>query len=288
MVKTIGNPLSWSANAIGAAGSHVAAATQRMGGRDQAAPQVRDISTDDLRAALREGWDDFLNLRSDVIAIAIIYPVIGAFLAFVAFNTNLMPYLFPVAAGFALLGPVAATGLYELSRRRQAGEEVHWTDSFAPLQSPSFGPILVLGLYLLAIFAGWMIVAGGILALTMGSQTPDAPMAFLTEVLTTRPGWAMIAIGIPVGALLAALVLVISIVSFPLLIDRNVGLPVAVVTSVRVAQRNPKTVAIWGLIVACGLVIGSIPLFLGLIVVLPVLGHATWHLYRRAVVPAPA
>jgi uncharacterized membrane protein len=285
MVNTIGNPLSWSAHAIGRFGNHMAAATQRMGGRDQAAPELRDITTDDLRAALHDGWADFLALRSDVIAIAFLYPVIGALLAYIAFNADLLPYLFPLASGFALLGPAAATGLYELSRRREAGEPVRWTDSFAPIKSPSFGPILVLSLYLLGIFTMWMLAAWAILALTMGSGTPDTPLAFLSEVLTTGPGWAMIVIGIPVGAAFAALALAVSIVSFPLLIDRNVGLPVAVVTSLRVAQRNPRTVGLWGLIVASGLVAGSIPLFLGLIVVLPVLGHATWHLYRRAIKP---
>ena len=107
--------------------------------------------------------------------------------------------------------------------------------------------------------------------------------AFVHEVFTTPAGWAMIVMGIGIGFLFAALVLTISVVSFPLLLDRDVGLPTAVSTSIRAVAENPGPMAIWGLFVAGSLVIGSIPAFLGLIVVMPVLGHATWHLYRKVV-----
>lgn len=286
MVKTIGNPLTWSMGAVGAAGGYMAEAVDRMGGRDQADPVVREITTDDLRAALRKGWEDFTELRSDVIFIAIFYPIIGVVLATFAFNATLAPYIFPLTSGFALLGPVAATGLYELSRRREAGMDVSWTDAFAPIRSPSFGPILALGIYLLGIFLVWIIVAGLIFRLTMGAETPENAMAFFGQVLSSRSGLALFLIGVPVGAVFAATVLAIAIVSFPLLVDRNIGLPRAVVTSIRVTRRSPRTVAIWGAIVAMLMAVGSLPLFLGLIVVLPVLGHASWHLYRRAVEPA--
>ena len=110
----------------------------------------------------------------------------------------------------------------------------------------------------------------------------------MREVLTTGAGWTMILVGCGVGFLFAALVLATSVVSFPLLLDRDVGLPAAVITSMRVTAANPLPIAVWGLIVAGGLVLGSIPFFLGLIVVMPILGHATWHLYRRTVVAEPA
>jgi uncharacterized membrane protein len=121
--------------------------------------------------------------------------------------------------------------------------------------------------------------------LTLGPEPPASVAAFFSDVFTTGAGWTMIAVGVGVGFLFAVLVLAISVVSFPLLLDRDVGLPTAVITSVRAVAANPETMAIWGLIVAAGLVIGSIPFFLGLAIVLPVLGHATWHLYRR-IVPA--
>jgi uncharacterized membrane protein len=118
---------------------------------------------------------------------------------------------------------------------------------------------------------------------TLGPEPPPSVAAFLSEVFTTGAGWAMIAIGIGVGFLFAALVLAISVVSFPMLLDRNVGIGTAVSTSMRTVAANPGIMALWGLIVAGGLVLGSLPLFVGLVVVLPVLGHATWHLYRTVV-----
>lgn len=286
MVKTIGNPLSWSVDAVGAAGSAMAEAAGRMGGREQAPPVVNTITTNDLVESLRLGLSDFTEMRTDAMFIVLVYPFIGAFLAWSAMNASMAQYLFPLASGFALVGPLAAVGLYEMSRRREAGEEVHWTDALTPLRSPSMGPILALGAYLLGIFMIWMITAGVILRLTMGDEAPASSAAFFHQVLTTPGGWALILIGIPIGACFAAVVLAISVVSFPLLVDRNIGLPRAVATSIELTRKNPATVATWGVIVAVLLALGSIPLFLGLIVVMPVLGHATWHLYRRAVAPA--
>jgi uncharacterized membrane protein len=108
-------------------------------------------------------------------------------------------------------------------------------------------------------------------------------MGFVRDVLTTSAGWTMIVLGLIVGFAFALLVLAISVVSFPLLLDRHVGVPTAIITSVRVARKNPRVIATWGLIVAAGLVLGSVPLFIGLVVVMPILGHATWHLYRHAI-----
>src|SRR5262249_37451426 len=114
---------------------------------------------------------------------------------------------------------------------------------------------------------------------------PASISQFINDVLTTPAGWNLIIVGNVVGFLFAVLVLMISVVSFPLLLDRDVGAAVAMVTSVRAVLTNPVTMAVWGLIVAALLLLGSLPFFLGLTVVLPVLGHATWHLYRRVVDP---
>lgn len=283
MTATIGNPLSWGIRILGQAGGGVAATTRAIGGEAGAEPQVRTIGTADIRAALRAGLDDFSAFRTDVAVMCLLYPVIGAVLAYVALHQNLIHLIFPLASGFALLGPAFAVGLYEMSRQREAGRPAGWADAFGVLRSPSFGAMVVLGLGLIAVFTLWMIVAGGIYRLTMGALPPASVGGFIQDVLTTRAGWALILLGIPAGFLFAVVVLAVSIVSFPLLLDRHVGLPLAVVTSVRVARRNPRTVALWGLIVAVALALGTIPLFLGLAVVLPILGHATWHLYRRAV-----
>ncbi len=285
MANTIGNPLSWGARMLGVAGHDIGEVARELGGDHAAPPRVRTITIADIRAALRLGYADFSALRTDVIVAFLLYPIIGACLVWAAYHQNLVPLIFPLISGFALLGPAAAVGLYEMSRKREAGKSAGWADAFAVLQSPRFGAIFALAIAHLCVFFLWLLSAYTVFMSTMGPEIPGSPSAFLGDVLTTGPGWTMMLVGIPLGGLFALLVLATSVVSFPLLIDRAVGLPVAVVTSARVARQNPVTVAIWGLIVAGLLVLGSIPLLLGLAVVLPVLGHATWHLYRRAVVP---
>jgi uncharacterized membrane protein len=291
LTETIGNPLSWSAQELGAVGRHLGSAAGRIGHGDAAEvemPRIRHLAVRDLRDVLRAGLADFGACRTDVAFLCVFYPIVGVLLVWMAFDRNLMPLLFPIMAGFALLGPVAAVGLYEMSRQREMGEEPSWAHAFGVAKSPSFGAILLLGLILFAVFVVWILTAHGIYYATLGPEMPASLGAFLTDTFTTGAGWAMILIGCAVGFLFAALVLASSVVSFPLLLDRDVGLPAAVITSMRVAAANPVPIAAWGLIVAGLLVLGSIPLFLGLIVVMPVLGHATWHLYRRTVVAEPA
>ncbi len=283
MVKTIGNPLSWGTAILGGAGHDIGEVARELGGTDAAPPEVRRIGTADLRAALRLGLDDFMALRTDVVAACLLYPVIGACLIWAAFNRSLLPLVFPLISGFALIGPAAAVGLYEMSRQREAGKPANWATGFAVLASPRFGAIFVLAVAHFFVFFLWILTAYGVFLMTMGPEVPASASDFFAAVLTTGPGWAMIALGIPVGFLFALAVLASSVVSFPLLIDRPVGLPVAVITSLRVARKSPVTVAAWGLFVAAALVLGSLPMLLGLAVVIPVLGHATWHLYRRAV-----
>ncbi|MDU8909896.1 DUF2189 domain-containing protein [Aestuariicoccus sp. MJ-SS9] len=284
MARTIGNPLSWTARILGKSGSHLAASARELGGDETARPpQVQTLSTDDIRAALRAGWQDFMASRSDVMFIVLIYPVVGLLLFGIGLRMEMLPLLFPLISGFALLGPVAAIGLYEISRRREAGESARWLDALRVVESPSFGAVLVLGLYLTALFVVWMLAAAEIYGATLGTAPPDSVSTFMRQVLGTGAGWAMIVIGCGVGAVFALVALAISVVSFPLLLDRHVGLPVAIATSIEVTRKNPRVVLGWGAVVVAGLVIGALPMLLGLIITLPVLGHATWHFYRRAV-----
>jgi uncharacterized membrane protein len=282
----IRNPIEWSADQVkqAAGAAEVVGRTVYRGdaaGSD--VPAIRSIGTEDLKAALRNGWEDFRAYRTDVIFISLVYPVIGLILARALLHTDFLALVFPLAAGFALLGPLAAIGLYEMSRRREQGAVVGWADAFGVVRSPASAAIALMGLILLAIFLAWLAAAQLVYALTLGPLPPASVGAFARTVLETPAGWALIVIGCGVGFLFAVLVLSISIVSFPMLIDRDVGVGTAIRTSLSAVATNPVPLAIWGLIVAGALVAGSIPLFIGLIVVLPVLGHATWHLYRALV-----
>jgi len=280
----IRNPVEWTADQLWLASLTVGSLGHSVrGSRDIALPTVRRIRTSDLRAVLMRGLADFEAYRSDVIFICLIYPLVGIMLAWLSFGYHFLPLLFPLASGFALVGPVAAVGLYEMSRRREQGDRIGWIDAFDVIRSPGFGAILVLGLMLLAIFLLWMLAAAVIYQLTLGPEPLVSIAAFVRDVFTTSAGWTMLVVGVGVGFLFALLVLAISVVSFPLLLDRDVGLYSAMSTSIRAVATNPGPMAVWGLIVAGGLVIGMIPAFLGLIIVMPVLGHATWHLYRRVV-----
>ena len=248
---------------------------------------VRKIGFSDLGEALRLGWDDFKAVPSHAIVLCVIYPVLGLVLFRLVLGHSVLPLLFPLAAGFALIGPFAAIGLYELSRRRERGEVAAAWHAIYVLRAPSFGAMLGFGTLLLSLFATWIATADVIYTEIFG-HTPAASIPdFATRILTTPAGWSLIAIGCGVGFLFALVALCLSIVSFPLMLDRHASAIDAIRTSVRVVMKNPIVIAAWGLIVAVLLVLGSLPFFVGLAVVLPVLGHATWHLYRRVLEPDP-
>jgi uncharacterized membrane protein len=250
-----------------------------------ARPVVRRIAPPDLIHALERGIDDFVAMPSHAIFLCVIYPLLGIALVGWTLGNSLLPLAFPIAAGFALVGPLAAIGLYELSRRREAGLDSSSSHAFDVLNSPSLPAIVALALLLMAIFLIWLVVAQAIYIANFGYAPPASIGKFIDEVFTTAAGWRLIIVGTGVGFLFAVTILSIGAISFPLLLDRNVGAAVALLTSVRVVAKNPGTMAMWGFIVASLLVLGSIPAFLGLTVVMPILGHATWHLYRRAVEP---
>ena len=281
---TIRNPLEWGTDHVRHAASHIASSGQSISGAQHGqGAKISAIDMADLKDVLIRGFDDFKACRTDVVFLCIIYPLVGLALARFAFDYNILPLLFPAASGFALLGPVAAVGLYEMSRRRERGLDARWSNAFDIVRSPSFVPILLLGILLLAIFLVWLAVAQLIYMMTLGPTPPVSLASFIQDVLTTGSGWTMIIVGTGVGFLFALAVLAISVVSFPLLLDREVGLGSAVTISMRVCAENPLPIAAWGVIVAGGLILGSIPAFLGLVFVMPLLGHATWHLYRKTV-----
>lgn len=254
-----------------------------LAGHDE--PAIRRIGVADLRDALARGWQDFTAAPTQLIFLGVIYPLVGLIAARAAAGGPLLPLFYPMVAGLSLMGPVVALGIYELSRRRERGLSVSWVNAFDVLRSPSLGSIVALGLVLCVIFVAWLFAAQAIYHMTMGSLPPAASATeFMEQVFGTVQGQNLILLGNAVGFFFAVLVLTLTVVSFPLLLDRNVGARTAVRTSIRAVIANPVTMAIWGLIVAVLLLLGSLPVFVGLAVTMPLLGHATWHLYRKVVV----
>jgi uncharacterized membrane protein len=254
---------------------------------DTAGPVIRTIQLSDLHDALKRGWEDFKAVPSHAIVLCVIYPVLGLVLARTVMGYSVLPLLFPLAAGFALIGPFAALGLYELSSRRERGEEGNAWDAMEVLRSPSFGAMLGLGTLLLALFVTWVATAQAIYVAAFGYEGVTGISDFLHRVLTTPQGWWLIVVGCGAGFLFALAALCISVISFPLMLDRHASAGEAMVTSLRAVAKNPVPMAAWGVIVAVLLALGTIPAFLGLTVVIPLLGHATWHLYRKVIVSDP-
>ena len=255
---------------------------------DSAAPEIpiRKLSSRDLNLSLREGWNDFMSMRGDLIFVGLLYPLIGVVTAAVALGSNFLQLFFPIAAGISLLGPIVAVGFYELARREEAGLHSNWSHFFDVVKRPSADGLAAVAALLVLIFALWMAAAQGLYAALWGmtGMTPmDSIGAFFTRLFTTPEGWALIIIGNLIGACFAVLVLAISVVSLPMLIDCDVEARTAVDTSVRAFRANKGLMIRWGITVGVLLVLGSIPLFIGLAVVLPWLGYATWHLYTHVV-----
>jgi len=246
-------------------------------------PAVRRIGMDDVWGALSQGWRDFLEVPTQLFFLAIIYPVVGLLIGSAAAGGNMLSLIWPLTAGFALLGPVAAVGIYEMSRRREQGLPVHWTDGLRVFQSAGIGSIIGVGMVLLALFAAWIATGQWIYETTIGHEQPSSFSELWRIALHTPEGGRLMLIGNLTGFLFAVVALSVSVVSVPLLLERDVGPVAAIRTSLRAVAVNPAPMALWGLLVAGLLLIGSIPLFVGLAVVMPVLGHATWHLYRKVV-----
>jgi uncharacterized membrane protein len=248
-----------------------------------ALPGVRKITFGDLYDALVKGFDDFAHKPSHVFFLSLIYPVIGLILFRLTFGYDLLPLLFPLAAGFALLGPFAAIGFYEISRRREEGLDTSWWHALELRHAKSRGAILALGALSMVIYLIWLWSAEAIYEGIFGAPVTSVSN-FIRQVFETPEGMKLMIIGNAVGFLFAALIFSISVVSFPMLVDRDVSAPVAIVTSLRAVLRNPVQMAAWALFIALALAVASVPFLLGLVIVLPVLGHASWHLYRKVVV----
>ncbi len=246
-------------------------------------PGIRQIHVADLKEALSKGFADFNAMPTHFVYLAIIYPIVTFAIAGIYGDLDLLPFVFPLLAGYTLLGPILAIGTYELSRRRETGRFTSRANAFLVFKSHSINAIINLGLVLMVIYFAWLFAAQFIYQQNFGGVAPESYLGFVNDVFTTPEGRTMIVAGCIIGFLFALVVLSFSVVSFPMLLDLDVGVIEAVKTSVKAVIANPVTMAVWGLIVAVALLVGSLPAFAGLCVVLPVLGHATWHLYRKVI-----
>jgi uncharacterized membrane protein len=244
---------------------------------------VRRIGQADLNWALSEGWKDFREKRGDILFLALIYPVVGFAAGAAALDQRFLPLLFPLVAGLSIMGPAVASGFYEIARRRECGLDSGWSHFFEPVLGPSRWGLIWLTLGLAVLFAGWLLAAFLVFGSTIGAYPAGGLSQFIRQVFTTPEGWTMIVVGNLVGFVFALIALVFGVVSFPMVIDQPVDAATAVATSVRAVAENPQTMALWGLRVVGLLALGCLPGFVGLAVVLPVLGYATWHLYTRLV-----
>lgn len=249
-------------------------------------PRIRTIGISDLFDALRMGWHDFWLKPSHLVFLGLIYPLAGAIIGLWTSGSNAWPLLFPLISGFALIGPLAALPIYEMSRRQELGLDATWRSAFGVLRSPAMPSILAVAVFLLALFTFWLMVAQELHESLFGPGSPRNLMVFLDQVLNTAPGQSMMIWGNLIGLALATVTLACGVISIPLLLDRDVGAAIAIQTSVRATLKNPLVIAVWGLIVAALLIVGTLPFLVGLAVVVPLLGHATWHLYRKLIEPA--
>ncbi|WPP05635.1 DUF2189 domain-containing protein [Methylocella tundrae] len=251
-------------------------------------PVVRKIRIADIGHALAAGFDDFRAMPSHLLFLALIYLVIGVLLYPSTSGDNALPLLFPILSGYALIGPFVAIGLYQVSRNRELGLSHGWRDAFDVLRSPAMPSILAVGFVLMVIFLLWLTTAQALYQSSFGVWAPQSYSHFLHALVATQMGHRLLLLGGGIGFIYAVVAFSIGVISFPLMLDRDVGAAVAIWTSVKAVLINPLVMALWGLIVAVALALGVLMLLVGLAIVTPILGHATWRLYRRVIAPACA
>ncbi len=244
---------------------------------------IRHPSLGDMRDALRLGIEDWRACHTEVPILALLAPVAAIVLAAVVTAPQLMPFVFPICAGLSLLGPVATIWFAALSRVREQSGNASAEEAAAIFDTPRRITIQNLGLLAIGLYLAWVGVAGYIYFHTLGAAGQASGLEFFARVVTTTAGWHMTLIGCAAGATFAVIMLGIGLVSFPLALDRDVTTFQALATAFSAIVQNPIVILVWGALVAVLLFLGSLPILLGLAAVMPILGHATWHMYRRLV-----
>lgn len=242
---------------------------------------ARDLTLADLATALGCGWRDFRACPKYGLFFAGFYVLLGLLLTYALGALGQVVWLIPAAAGFPLLAPFIAVGIYEVSRRREAGLPMNWAAVLGALRGRGDEQILSMGVIVFVAFGFWLMVAHGIFAVFMAESGIGGESLAL---FATRAGAMMLVVGSVVGAVMALAFYAITVMSLPMLVDRETDFMTAIIASLAAVRANPGVLIAWAALIAVAITLAMLPLFLGLLVVLPVLGHATWHLYRRAVV----
>lgn len=244
---------------------------------------INKVTMGDLRAALAAGLADFRRAPAMGLFFGAIYAFGGLFAVYALARLNAAYWVIPAAIGFPLLGPFVAVGLYEISRRLEAGTQLGWKGVLLVMTESRKREVSWMAFVVLFVFWLWMYQVRIWLAIFLGFQSFASVGDFATAVVTTTNGLGFLAVGSAVGAAFACVLFSLTVVSIPLLLDRDPDIVTAMIASVQTVLKSPLVMLAWGACVGVLLVAAMLPAFLGLVVVLPVLGHATWHLYRRAV-----
>ncbi|WP_428686578.1 DUF2189 domain-containing protein [Roseibium sp.] len=246
-------------------------------------PKVNTITANDVIDALAAGLSDFRKAPGYGLAIGAFFAIGGLFVILSAAALDLTYLSYPAAAGFVLLGPFAAVGLYEVSRRLEKGDTLSWSEILKTMWAQKSRELSWMAFVVLFIQIMWMYQVRLLLALFLGFRSFASFDEFLSEVISTPEGLMFLAVGHVVGAVLSLILFSLTVVSFPLLLEDDRDFITAMITSVRSVVASPVPMIGWAFVVTAVLVVSMIPAFLGLIATLPILGHTTWHLYRKCV-----
>jgi uncharacterized membrane protein len=253
--------------------------------RPPAMPTVNPIGFSDLFDVLGKGLSDFKRAPLFGLFFGGVYALGGIAIALSLTVWNIPWMIYPIAIGFPLIGPFLAVGLYEVSRRLETGKPLSWREVLGVIWLQRQRELAWMAFVMLFVFWVWMYQVRLLVAIILARSSFSTLDRFLHVVFTTSQGWTFLAVGHVVGAILAMVLFSITVVSIPLLLDRESDFVTAMITSVKAVTTSPVPMLAWGVFVTLAVIVSSVPMFLGLVVVLPVLGHATWHLYRKAVVP---
>lgn len=252
----------------------------------QAMPKVNKVTADDITASLKAGYSDFLARPLMSGFFGLFYAVFGILFVWILVWLGKIWMIIPAAIGFPLVAPFAAAGLYEMSRRLQKGESFGWFEILTVMANQRKREMGWMAFVTLFIFWVWMYQVRLWLAITLQDVSFSGFDGFLNAVFFTTQGWIFLAIGTCVGAFLSAVLFTVTVVAMPMLLDQETNFVSAMLTSIRVVTENPVVMLVWAAIISVTVLLSLVPAFLGLIFTLPILGHTTWHLYKRAVSPA--